>query len=116
MRTSIKHIDACVALFDPNAKPPATYHDGLIPRHTAPKGHLKRFILTQLREASEPLSARQIANAWVIDQTIEGDADTLRLLRKRIGIAINTIKKDGLVIEAGMDGVSKLWTLKKGGL
>ena len=116
VRKSIKHIDACVALFDPNAKPPPTYHDGFIPRHTAPKGHLKRFILTQLREASDPLSARQIADAWVIDQMIEGDADTLRLLRKRIGISINTIKKDGLVVEAGLDGVSKLWVLREGGL
>jgi len=103
-------------LFDPTAKPPTTYHDGFIPRHTAPKGHLKRFILTQLREASAPLTARQIADAWVLDQMIEGDVDTLRLLRKRIGISINTIKKDGLVIEAGVDGVSKLWVLKEGGL
>lgn len=116
MRTSIKHIDACVTLFDPTAKPPTTYHDGFIPRHTATKGHLKRFILTQLGEVSDPLTARQIADAWAIDQMIEGDADTLRLLRKRIGISINTIKKDGLVTEAGMDGVSKLWTLKEGGL
>ena len=115
VRTSIKHIDGCVALFDPNAKPPTTYHDGFIPRHTAPKGHLKRFILTQLREASDPLSVRQIADAWVIDQMIEADVDTLRLPRKRIGISVNTIKHDGLIVEAGMDGVSKLWRLKKGG-
>lgn len=115
VRGNIKHIDACVALFDPNAKPPTTYHDGFIPRHTAPKGHLKRFILTQLREASDPLSARQIVDAWIIDQMIEADTDTLRLLRKRVGISINTIKRDGLVVEAGMDGLSKLWELKKGG-
>lgn len=113
VRANIKHIDACVALFDPNAKPPTTYHDGFIPRHTAPKGHLKRFILSQLREASTPLSARQIADAWVIDQMIEGDTDALRLLRKRIGISINTIKNDGLVVEAGIDGPRKLWALKK---
>jgi hypothetical protein len=115
VRTSINHIDACITLFDPSAKPPTTYHDGFIPRHTAPMGHLKRFILTMLREASEPLSARQIADAWVIDQMIDADTDTLRLLRKRIGISINTIKHDGLIVEAGMDGVRKLWTLKKGG-
>lgn len=116
VRTSIKHIDACIIMFDPGANPPPTYHDGFIPRHAAPKGHLKRFILTILREASGPLSARQIVDAWVIDQMIDGDADTLRLLRKRIGISINTIKKDGLIIEAGADGVRKLWILKKGGL
>lgn len=51
-----------------------------------------------------------------MDQMIKGDADTLRLLRKRIGISINTIKKDGLVIEAGMNGVCKLWKLREGGL
>lgn len=112
-RSSIKSIDACIKLFDPSAKPPATYHDGIIPRHTAPKGHLKRFILNMLREASTPLSARQIADAWVIEQMIDGDIDTLRLLRKRIGISINTIKHDGLVVEAGMDGVCKLWMLKR---
>jgi len=113
VRTSIKHIDACITLFDPNAKPPTTYHDGFIPRHTAPKGHLKRFILNMLREASAPLSVRHIADAWVIDQMIDGDTGTLRLLRKRIGISINTIKHDGLIVEAGMDGVRKLWTLKE---
>ncbi|MDA3856654.1 MAG: hypothetical protein PF480_00065 [Roseovarius sp.] len=113
VRKGIKHIDACVALFDPSAKPLTTYHDGFIPRHTAPKGHLKRFILSMLREASDPLSARQIADAWVIDQLIEADIDTLRLLRKRIGISINTIKHDGLVVEAGIDGPRKLWALKR---
>jgi hypothetical protein len=34
VRKGIKHIDACVALFDPSAKPLTTYHDGFIPRHT----------------------------------------------------------------------------------
>jgi len=116
VRSSIKSIDACITLFDPSAKPPTTYHDGFIPRHTAPKGHLKRSILTQLREASDPLSARHIADAWVMDQMIDGDTGTLRLLRKLIGISINTIKKDGLIVEAGVDGVCKLWALKKGGL
>jgi len=117
VRASIKHIDACITLFDPNAKPPTTYHDGFIPRHTAPKGHLKRFILSMLREASDPLSARQIADAWVVDQMIDADTDTdtLRLLRKRIGISINTIMHDGLVVAVGMDGPSKLWELKRGG-
>jgi hypothetical protein len=67
-----------------------------------------------LREASDPLSARQITDAWAIDQMIETDTDTLRLLRKRIGISINTIKHDGLVVAVGMDGPSKLWALKKG--
>jgi len=114
VRSSIKHIDACIVLFDPNAKPLAGGCEDFIPRHTAPKGHLKRFILTMLREASTPLSARQIADAWVIDQMIDGDTETLRLLRKRIGISINTIKHDGLIVEAGMDGVRKLWALKRG--
>ncbi len=115
VQTSIKHIDGCIMLFDPNAKPLTTYHDGFIPRHTAPKGHLKRFILSMLREASDPLSARQIADAWTIDQMIDVDVEALRLLRKRIGISINTIKHDGLVIAVGVDGPSKLWALKKGG-
>lgn len=115
VRSSIKHIDACIVLFDPNAKPLVSNSEDFIPRHTAPKGHLKRFILSSLREASDPLSVRQIADAWVIDQMMDGDVDTLRLLRKRIGISINTIKHDGLIVETGMDGVCKLWTLKKGG-
>ncbi|MFT5625545.1 MAG: hypothetical protein ACI8Z0_002049 [Lentimonas sp.] len=51
-------------------------------RQQEPYAYLQRFILTQLREASDPLSARQIADAWVIDQMIDGDTDTLRLLRR----------------------------------
>jgi len=116
VRSSIKSIDTCIKLFDPDAKDLVSNCEDFIPSHTAPKGHLKRFILTQLREASDPLSARQIADAWIIDQMIEADIETLRLLRKRIGISINTIKKDALIVEAGMDGLSKLWELKEGGL
>lgn len=114
VRSSIKHIDACIVLFDPNAKALVSGCEDFIPRHTAPKGHLKRFILSILREACGSLSVRQIADAWVIDQMIDGDIDTLRLLRKRIGISINTIKHDGLIVEAGKDGVCKLWVLNKG--
>lgn len=109
VRSSIKSVDACIKLFDPNAKTLGNDSEYFIPRHTAPKGHLKRFILNILREADAPLSARHIADAWVIDQMIDGDADTLRLLRKRIGISINTIKHDGLVVEAGSVSAQRIW-------
>lgn len=115
VRSGIKYIEACIMLFDPNAKPPTAYRYEFVQRHTVPKGHLNRFVLTMLQEAVNPLSARQIADTWIIDQMIDRYTEILRLLRKRVGISANNIKHEGLVVVVGIDGESKLWTLEKGG-
>lgn len=112
---NIKHLEACIRLFDPDAALTTIKPERYAPRLAAPRGQFKRFILSMLREAEAPLSSRQVADAWAVDQCIEVDRNTINLLRKRIGICIQSIKRDDLIVEAGRDGLCKLWELKEGG-
>ena len=114
VQSHIKNVDACIILFDPDAKLPSLKSDRYAPRHAAPKGHMKRFILSMFREADAPLSSRQIADAWAVEQKVEVNTNTINLLRKRIGVCIQSIKHDGLIEQVGADGLCKLWALKKG--
>jgi len=59
----IENIDSCIRLFDPEIQLKRL----CVARYDtvrAPKGQMRRFILTQLREATEPLTSRDIIEAW----------------------------------------------------
>ncbi|MEM9233113.1 MAG: hypothetical protein AAGA69_02605 [Pseudomonadota bacterium] len=110
----IDHIDACIRLFDPDADIERIRLNRYATKHRAPKGQMKRFILDQFREATEPLSSRDITEAWIKDRGLQPDESTFVILRKRVGAAINSIKQDGMIEQAGDDGTYKLWQLKRG--
>lgn len=110
----IDHIDACVRLFDPAADIERHRLNRYATKHRAPKGHMKRFVLTQLRESDVPLTSRQIIEAWIKERGLQPDEDTFVILRKRVGASLVTSKNTGLVESTGSDGEYKLWQLKRG--
>lgn len=112
----IDHLDAVIRLFDPEASIEGISIERYEPKHRAPKGHMRRFILGQFREATEPLTIRCLASGWVAEREFPGDHATLRMMRRRISMAIQDIRRDGLIEEAGTDGACKLWKLREGGL
>ena len=91
-------------------------------KHRAQKGSVKRFVLNAIREASEPLTSRQITEMWVADRGLTADEATLTAIRKRIGACIKTCVNQGLIEECGTtvdhdaNGPYKLWQLKRDGL
>lgn len=111
----IDHIDACIRLFDPDADIERIRLNRYATKHRAPKGYLKRFVLDQLREAREPLTSRQITEAWIKDRGLEPDEPTFVILRKRIGACLKTCENQGLAEGAGQTtdhdpwGPYKLW-------
>lgn len=113
----IDHIDACIRLFDPDADIERIRLNRYATKHRAPKGYMKRFVLSQLREASEPLTSRQITEAWIKDRCLEPDEPTFVILRKRVGACLKTCENDGLAKGAGQTsdhdgwGPYKLWKL-----
>jgi hypothetical protein len=109
----LDHLDACIRLFDPDADIERVRLNRYATKHRAPKGHLKRFVLGQFREATEPLSSRQITEAWIKDRGLQPDEATFVILRKRIGACIQGVRNDGLIETAGGDGEYKLWRLSK---
>lgn len=118
LTVDIDHLDAAIRLFDPNADTSAIKQ--YVTKHRAQKGTVKRFILNTFREATEPLTSRQIAEMWLQDRGLVADEATTTTIRKRVGACIKTCVNQGLVEECGlttehdMYGPYKLWKLKRG--
>lgn len=113
----IDHLDAAIRLFDPNAdtSPLKEY----VTKHRAQKGSVKRFVLNTMREATAPLTSRQITELWVADRGLTADEATVTAIRKRIGACIKVCVIQGLIEECGWTedhdafGPYKLWQLKR---
>ena len=114
----IDHLDASIRLFDPNADTYAIKE--YVTKHRAEKGSVKRFVLNSFREASGPLTSRQITESWAADRGLVADEGTLNTLRKRIGACIKSCVNQGLIEDQGwsknhdQNGPYKLWALKRG--
>lgn len=115
----IDHLDAAIRLFDPNAdtSPLKEY----VTKHRAEKGSVKRFVLNTMREATAPLTSRQISELWLADRGLNADEATVTAIRKRIGACIKVCVTQGLIEECGWTedhdafGPYKLWRLRRGG-
>jgi hypothetical protein len=113
LTVDIDHLDAAIRLFDPNADTSAIKK--YVTKHRAQKGSVKRFILSAFREATAPLTSRQITEMWLVDRGLVADDATITTIRKRIGAAIKTCVGQGLVEECGWTedhaayGPYKLW-------
>ena len=107
----LDHIDATIRLFDPQADLERIRLNRYATKHRAPKGQMKRFILSSFREASGPLTSADITSLWIEDRGLRPDDSTRVILRKRVGAAINKMKNDGVIECSGHDGTSKLWRL-----
>ena len=110
----IDHLDATIRLFDPNADLERVRRNRYATKHRAPKGHQKRFVLDMLREASGPLTSRQITEAWIKERGLKPDESTFVILRKRIGACLKTLDYKGVIEGVGHNGEYKLWQLKLG--
>jgi len=120
LTVDIDHLDAAIRLFDPQADSYAIKE--YVVKHRAQKGSVKRFVLGCFREATGPLTSRQITEKWAADRGLSADDATLSILRKRIGACIKSCVGQGLIEDVGWtedhgeNGPYKLWKLKEGGL
>lgn len=117
LTVDIDHLDASIRLFDPKADTSAIQQ--YVVKHRAQKGSVKRFILTAFREATTPITSRQITEAWVADRGLVADEATYIVIRKRIGAAIKSCVAQGLIEDCGWTdnhdafGPYKLWKLRR---
>lgn len=105
----IDHLEAAIRIFDPEDTPTARRRYAAL--HRAPKGQSTRFVLSKLREASGPLTSRQLADMWCVDRGLTAKDSTVSMLRKRIGATLKALHNKGLVRQTGhLDGLIG-WTL-----
>ena len=106
----IDHIEAAIPLFNPDSALVA--FKAYIVQHRAKKGTVTRFILNMLREATAPLMAAQITDAWITDRGLQCDDQTRVVIRKRIGAALIRMRAEGTLVNEGKgpDGY-KAWVV-----
>ncbi len=100
LESQIKAIDKSIALlgqaimvFDPSTRLHLKAH-GLKPKRFP---HTKRFVLTILREAGEPLAPMAIASAWMRNQQVENTPENRRTILGRVASCLQGCRKRGLV-------------------
>lgn len=119
LTVDIDHLEASIRLFDPDAEFRKIQKHMV--QHRAEKGSVKRFVLNTLREATEPMTSRQITELWCADRGLEADEATVTTIRKRIGACIKTCQNQGLIERVGrtkdhdMYGPYNLYVVAKAG-
>ena len=93
----LDHIDATIRLFDPDADIERVRLKRYTTKHRAPQGQMKRFVLTMFRESAEPLTSRQITEAWVADRGLSPDESTYIILRKRVGACMTALQAADMI-------------------
>jgi hypothetical protein len=103
----IEHLDAVIRLFDPEQVP--IVRKRYLSQHSARGGEMARFVLSTLRKAPGPLTARQIGLMWAEDNGLAASDTTARVLRKRVGSCLRNLAVKGRVVEAGEVEDAKGW-------
>ena len=75
---------------------------------------MSRVVLSILRQASEPMSSRDIALEMLITRALDkSDQKLMRLMTKRVGVALRTQRENGLVESEAGTGQYILWRVAK---
>jgi hypothetical protein len=103
----LDHLDACIRLFDPEADIRAVKRYAT--KHRAKKGQMRRFVLDRLKEATGPITSRDIAEAWVSDRGLNADDGTLVMIRKRVGACLTSLANQKMVASTELIGQHLGW-------
>lgn len=99
LTVDIDHLEAAIRIFDPEDTPEARKRYAAL--HRAPKGQSTRFVLRALREASGPLTSRDLADMWCQERGLTVKDSTVSMLRKRIGATLKALEHKGAVRQEG---------------
>ena len=75
---------------------------------------MTRIILSILRQAAEPLTTRDIALQLLVERALDkNDLKLLRLMSKRVAVALRTQREYGAVKSAQGPGQYNLWEIAR---
>jgi len=73
-----------------------------------------RYVLSILRQAAEPLTTRDIALQMLVERALDkNDRRLLRLMTKRVGVALRGQRDNGVAIATQGPGQYMLWEIKR---
>jgi hypothetical protein len=113
MVADLETTDAALAIFDPNFKAetikPRAFRP---PKDWANRGEMARMVLSILRQADEPLTSRDIALEMLVTRALDPqDEKLLRLMVKRVGVALRHQRDAGRVISDQGPGQYMVWEI-----
>lgn len=94
--SDIDHLDGAIALFAKSAGQ-ARY----VRQYRAKKGSVRRFVLAMLRDATAPISTRDITERWCETRGLKTDDATWAILRNRMGATLIALRGQGLAFSVG---------------
>lgn len=116
MIVDLENLDATILQFEPNfqvesVKPKAFRP----PKDWANRGEMTRLCLSILRLAAEPLTARDIALQLLTERALNReDQKLLRLMTKRVGVALRLQRDKEIVKSSEGPGQYMLWEINRG--
>lgn len=115
MIADLENLDATIRQFDADYKVETIKPKGFRPpKDWANKGEMSRVILSILRQAAEPLTTREIAMELLIGRALDGsDPKLLRLMTKRVGVALRAQRDRELVRAEQGPGQFMLWEIRR---
>jgi hypothetical protein len=113
MVLDLENIDATILQFEPNFRLEAIKPKAFRPpKDWSNRGEMTRICLSILRLASEPLTARDVALQLLTERALNRqDQRLLRLMTKRVGVALRLQKDKGVVQSQQGPGQYILWEI-----
>ena len=115
MVLDLENLDNTLRLFDPDylveAIKPKAFRP---PKDWSNRGEMSRIILSTLRQAAEPLTTRDIALQLLLERALDkDDQKLLRLMTKRVGVALRGQRDNGAVRSHQGPGQYMLWEIAR---
>ncbi len=115
MVLDLESLDATIVQFDPDFQvetiKPKAFRP---PKDWSNRGQMSRIILSVLRQASEPLTTRDIALQLLVERALDkSDQRLLRLMTKRVGVALRGQRENGVVRADQGPGQYMLWEIAR---
>ena len=111
----LEKLDATLLMFDPEYDLPS-----IKPRAFRPpsdwsnRGEMSKAVLNIMRKATEPMTTRDVAFEVMSMRAVDtNDTKLLRLMTKRVGVALRHQQNNGVTRSMPGPGIMKLWEIQR---
>ena len=113
--SNLEHLDATILQFEPDHQVEAIRPKAFRPpKDWANRGQMTRIVLSILRQAAEPLTTRDIALELLVSRALDrNDQRLLRLMTKRVGVALRGQRDKCAVRSEQGPGQYMMWTIRR---
>ena len=106
----LEHLDATLRLFAPDFVAESILPKVFVPpKSWSKRGEMSRVVLSILRVAKGPLTAREIASMVVAQRGLDGNAGILNVMARRVASALRDRRAQGLVRSIEETGLWLQW-------